>query len=63
MGREVLEWIDVALVGGHVAGCHELNAHLRSKNARGFLGSLRIYWLPQKILDSSSKKALEYQIS
>jgi hypothetical protein len=34
---EVVEWIDVALDRGHVAGCHEHNsAHLISKNARGF---------------------------
>jgi hypothetical protein len=41
---KVVEWIDVALDRGHVAGCHEHNsAHLSSKNARGFLGYLRTY--------------------
>jgi hypothetical protein len=43
-GWEVVEWIDVALDKEHVAGCHEQNsAHLKSKNARGFLGYPRTY--------------------
>jgi hypothetical protein len=37
MGREVVEWIDVALDRGHVARCHEYNnAHLSFKNAGKF---------------------------
>ena len=42
MGLEVVEWIDVALDRGRVAGCHEHNsAHLSYKNARELLGCLR----------------------
>jgi hypothetical protein len=48
IGWEVVEWIDVALYMGNIAGCHEHNsAHFSSKNARGFLGYLRTYW-PRK---------------
>jgi hypothetical protein len=44
MGRVVVEWIEVALDMGHVAGCHEHNnTHFRSKNASDFLGYLRTY--------------------
>ena len=43
-GWEVVEWVDLALDRGHVAGCHEQNsAHFNSWNARGFLGYLRTY--------------------
>ena len=34
---------------GACSSCHEHNnAHLRSKNVRGFLGYLRTYWPPQQ---------------